>query len=42
MRTKIVAGNWKMNNTKKESKQLIKDLKKSIKKEKLENTNFST
>ena len=38
MRTKIVAGNWKMNNTKKESKQLIKDLKKSIKKEKLENT----
>ncbi len=38
MRTKIVAGNWKMNNNKKESKQLIKDLKKSIKKEKLENT----
>lgn len=38
MRTKIVAGNWKMNNDKKESKQLIKDLKKSIKKEKLKNT----
>jgi triosephosphate isomerase len=38
MRTKIVAGNWKMNNNKKESKQLIKDLKKSIKKEKLKNT----
>ena len=38
MRTKIVAGNWKMNNDKKESKQLIKDLKKSIKKEKLINT----
>ena len=38
MRTKIVAGNWKMNNDKKESKQLIKDLKKSIKAEKLENT----
>ena len=35
MRTKIVAGNWKMNNDKKESKQLIKDLKKSIKAEKL-------
>ncbi|MCL7764098.1 triose-phosphate isomerase [Polaribacter sp. Z014] len=38
MRTKIVAGNWKMNNDKKESKKLIKDLKKAIKKEKLKNT----
>ena len=38
MRTKIVAGNWKMNNDKKESKKLIKDLKKSLKKEKLKNT----
>ena len=33
MRTKVVAGNWKMNNDKKESKQLIKGLKKAIKKE---------
>lgn len=38
MRAKIVAGNWKMNNDKKESKQLIKDLKKAIKKDNLENT----
>ena len=38
MRTKIVAGNWKMNNDKKESRKLIKDLKKSLKKEKLKNT----
>jgi triosephosphate isomerase len=38
MRTKIVAGNWKMNNEKKESQKLIKELKKSIKNEKLENT----
>lgn len=38
MRTKIVAGNWKMNNDKKESKALIKSLKKTIKKEKLANT----
>ncbi|MFK8061127.1 MAG: triose-phosphate isomerase [Polaribacter sp.] len=38
MRSKIVAGNWKMNNDKEESKQLIKDLKKAIKKEKLKNT----
>jgi len=38
MRAKIVAGNWKMNNDKKESKQLIKDLKKSIKRLKLKNT----
>ncbi|WP_299050325.1 triose-phosphate isomerase [uncultured Polaribacter sp.] len=38
MRTKIVAGNWKMNNDKKESKALIKSLKKAIKKESLKNT----
>ncbi|WP_299055013.1 triose-phosphate isomerase [uncultured Polaribacter sp.] len=38
MRAKIVAGNWKMNNDKKESKQLIKDLKKSIKRLKFKNT----
>ena len=38
MRSKIVAGNWKMNNDKKESKKLIKDLKKALKKEKLKNT----
>ncbi|KGL58681.1 triose-phosphate isomerase [Polaribacter sp. Hel1_85] len=38
MRTKIVAGNWKMHNDKKESKKLIKDLKKAIKEEKLKNT----
>lgn len=38
MRTKIVAGNWKLNNDKEESKKLIKDLKKAIKKNKLENT----
>ena len=38
MRTKIVAGNWKMNNDKNESKALIKDLKKALKNEPLENT----
>ena len=38
MRAKIVAGNWKMNNDKDESKELIKDLKKAIKKEELKNT----
>jgi triosephosphate isomerase len=38
MRTKIVAGNWKMNNDKSATKELIKDLKKSIKKLPLENT----
>ncbi len=37
MRTKIVAGNWKMNNNVRESKKLIKKLKKSIRKEKLKN-----
>ncbi|WP_298767572.1 triose-phosphate isomerase [uncultured Polaribacter sp.] len=38
MRTKIVAGNWKLNNTKEESKTLIKDLKKAIEDKKLKNT----
>ena len=38
MRKKLVAGNWKMNNDKNESKALIKDLKKAIKTEPLENT----
>jgi len=38
MRSKIVAGNWKMNNTKTESKSLIKDIKKSIKDLELDNT----
>lgn len=38
MRQKIVAGNWKMNNDKKASKQLIKGIKKSIKKLSLKNT----
>ncbi len=38
MRQKIVAGNWKMNNNAKETKQLIKGIKKSIKKLPLENT----
>ena len=38
MRQKIVAGNWKMNNDKKASKQLIKEIKKSIKNLSLENT----
>ncbi|TMM29396.1 triose-phosphate isomerase [Polaribacter aestuariivivens] len=38
MRTKIVAGNWKMNNDKEQSKKLIKSLKKSIKKMPLKNT----
>ncbi len=38
MRAKIVAGNWKMNNDRDESKELIKDLKKAIKKEELKNT----
>jgi triosephosphate isomerase len=38
MRTKIVAGNWKLNNDKEESKDLIKDLKKSIKGNELKNT----
>jgi len=38
MRKKIVAGNWKMNNNTKESKKLIKGIKKVIKKQSLENT----
>ncbi|AUC85285.1 triose-phosphate isomerase [Polaribacter sp. ALD11] len=38
MRTKIVAGNWKLNNDKEESKKLIKSLKKAIKENKLKNT----
>jgi len=38
MRSKIVAGNWKMNKTYKESKALINELKKSIKDLELENT----
>lgn len=38
MRQKIVAGNWKMNNDKKQSKELIKGIKKSIKKLSLDNT----
>ncbi len=38
MRQKIVAGNWKMNNDKSETKSLIKGIKKSIKKLPLENT----
>ena len=38
MRQKIVAGNWKMNNDKKESKALIKGIKKVIKKLPLKNT----
>ncbi|WP_298782371.1 triose-phosphate isomerase [uncultured Polaribacter sp.] len=38
MRQKIVAGNWKMNNDKSETKSLIKGLNKSIKKLSLENT----
>lgn len=37
MRTKIVAGNWKLNNDKKESKQFIKKLNKAIKNNVLEN-----
>lgn len=38
MRQKIVAGNWKMNNDKAETKELIKGIKKSIKNLPLENT----
>ena len=38
MRSKIVAGNWKMNKTLSESKDLVKGIKKSIKGIKLENT----
>ncbi len=38
MRSKIVAGNWKMNKTYQESKALVKELKKSVKEIKLDNT----
>lgn len=38
MRQKIVAGNWKMNNDKDETKQLIKELQKAIKKLSLKST----
>ena len=38
MRSKIVAGNWKMNNNNKETKALVKGIRKSIKKLPLENT----
>ena len=38
MRQKLVAGNWKMNNDKKATRQLIKGIKKSIKKLALDNT----
>jgi len=38
MRSKIVAGNWKMNNAKDESKTLVKEIKESIKELKLKNT----
>ena len=30
MRKKVVAGNWKMNNTLEDTKQLIKELKKEL------------
>lgn len=38
MRSKIVAGNWKMNKTYSESKALVKELKKEVKEVKLDNT----
>ncbi|MGY0406968.1 MAG: triose-phosphate isomerase [Polaribacter sp.] len=38
MRTKIVAGNWKMNSNKEATKKRIKKLKKSVKKLSLKNT----
>ncbi|MCF6297497.1 MAG: triose-phosphate isomerase, partial [Flavobacteriaceae bacterium] len=38
MRSKIVAGNWKMNKTLPESKDLVKAIKKSVKELKLDNT----
>ena len=38
MRTKIVAGNWKMNNDLKASKSLVKKIAKSVKKKTLKNT----
>jgi triosephosphate isomerase len=38
MRSKIVAGNWKMNNNNKETKTLVKGIRKSIKRLPLDNT----
>ncbi len=38
MRKNIVAGNWKMNNDLKATRKLVKQIRKSIKKSKLENT----
>lgn len=38
MRSKIVAGNWKMNNDNKETKALVKGIRKSIKRLSLDNT----
>ncbi len=38
MRSKIVAGNWKMNNNCKETKSLVKGIRKSIKRLPLDNT----
>jgi triosephosphate isomerase len=38
MRTKIVAGNWKMNNDLKASKSLVKKIVKRVKKKELQNT----
>jgi triosephosphate isomerase len=38
MRSKIVAGNWKMNKTYQESKAFVKELKNSLKDQELENT----
>ncbi|NRD19539.1 triose-phosphate isomerase [Winogradskyella eckloniae] len=38
MRKNIVAGNWKMNNDLKATKKLVKQIKKTLKKDKLKNT----
>ena len=38
MRSKIVAGNWKMNNDNKQTKKLVKGIRKSIKRISLDNT----
>ena len=38
MRSKIVAGNWKMNKTYQETKSFVKELTKEVKKVKLDNT----
>ena len=37
MRSKIVAGNWKMNNNSKQTKELIKGIRKSLKRVPLKN-----